>query len=231
MPEFDWYLLDLPGHGRSDWLPRGLIYHFIDGVAHVCEFLTRYIPQPVGLVAHSMGAGMAPLVGVGSGIAAVQRLILVDGLGPLTSPAAEAPQLLRRALQLLGKENRPRLYADRSDVAEAIAASRALTLEQAEPLVARSVQEVEGGWVLRHDPRLKWTSRQRITEDQVAAFLEAVEQATLLVVPEQGLYRKFGWHEREPHLKDLHVAALAGGHHIHLEQPQAVADSIRHWWA
>ena len=229
LPEFDWYLLDLPGHGHSDWLPPGLVYHYIDGVAQVCELIARHLPRPLGLVGHSMGAGMAPLVGVGAD-ASVCRLVLLDGLGPLSSPSREAPEQLRRALQSMDKESHPRVYPTRTDLALAIAKSRALTPEQAEPLVARAFREIPEGTIMRHDPRLKWSPREKITEDQVEAFLKAVKQPVLLLLPEQGIYHKFSWQQREAHLRDLQVKTVPGGHHAHLENPRAVAEAIRDWW-
>ena len=227
MPDFDWFLVDLPGHGHSEWLPSGLIYHFIDWVAFVCELIGSHLKQPVGLLAHSMGAGIAPLAAVGAP-QSISKLILIDGLGPVTSTPQEAPDILRQAIAIMMKESKPRPYPTRVELAQAIASSRSLSLEQAEPLVQRAVRETAEGWVLRHDPRLKWPSRLRMSEDQVRAFLREINQPTMVIVPEQGLFPKYpAWAQRQEHLPNRRSENVAGGHHVHLENPMAVARLVR----
>ena len=73
-----WHLLDLPGHGHSQWAPAGQVYHFIDWIAYLAAYLDQNFQRPVTLVGHSMGAGIAPLLAV-SRPDKVDSLILLDG--------------------------------------------------------------------------------------------------------------------------------------------------------
>lgn len=230
LPEYDWYLLDLPGHGHSDWMPAGLFYHFIDSVAFVCEALKKHISGPATLVAHSMGAAIAPLVAAALPDK-IERLFLIDGLGPISTPESEAPEILRKSIEQLGTDRPPRNYPELQQLAVAMAESRKLTFEQSRPLLERGTRQTAHGWELRHDPRLKWTSRQRFSNGHIEAFLRSYGQPTLVIVPHSGFFPKYPeWRERLQWLPEGSALEMPGGHHVHLETPGLVAEMARKWF-
>lgn len=71
---------DLPGWGESSRLPDA-VYGFPEQAARLERFIATLLPgQPVALVGHSMGGGIAALWG-GSQPEALQHLVLLDAAG------------------------------------------------------------------------------------------------------------------------------------------------------
>jgi pimeloyl-ACP methyl ester carboxylesterase len=66
-----------------------------------------------------------------------------------------------------------------------------------------------------------------LTEEQVLAFLTAIQAPTFLVRGESGylLKREF-MAKRYRQVANLTVQALSGGHHLHLENPEPVACAL-----
>ncbi|MDF1563670.1 MAG: alpha/beta hydrolase [Deltaproteobacteria bacterium] len=220
--------LDLPGHGRSDHRAASASYNFIDWVPDVLLAVDTLGWGRFSLLGHSMGAGIACLL-AGALPERVERLVLIEGFGPLTEAAEAAPARLARHLVQRGFGGEPRVMAGREEAVERmLRASHGLERSSAELLAARGTREVEGGVVWAWDPRLRQSSAIRLTEEQVIAFLSRIEAPVLVVrgVP--------GWPAdealldgRKAAVKDLTVRELAGGHHLHLDHPEPVAEVVR----
>jgi pimeloyl-ACP methyl ester carboxylesterase len=230
---FNHVMVDLPGHGLSDWLPPGLVYHFIDWIAWLVQLIECKFDGPVILLGHSMGAGIAPIVASASP-ERISHLILLDGLGPLSSQAESAPTILREALAKPLETKKSRPFESRSQVAQVLARARQLQPDQLSDLAIRAVNEsITDGvsqFYLRHDPRLKLPSRLRITEEQTRAFLAELETPTLLINPSRGYFnQEESWMARTPLMKRLTISDIEGGHHAHLEHPKQIAELINSW--
>jgi pimeloyl-ACP methyl ester carboxylesterase len=218
--------LDLPGHGRSQWAPPGTAYHFVDAVAAVVDALDALDWKRCVLVGHSLGGGIMPMVAAVVP-ERVSGLILLDGLGPLANPAAEAPGVLIKALADRLHPRTPRLYADKEQAVQRLL-HRDLTEAAARTLAERGLREEPGGWRFSHDPRQHWNSRLRMTEEQVQAFLQRVACPTLLVLASRGPIIKWtGCRNRMQAIADLTTLELVAGHHVHLEEPERVLPEIR----
>jgi len=216
--------LDLPGHGRSGERPPGAFYHFVDAIPDVVAAARALNWERFSLLCHSMGAGIGPMVAAVVP-EAVECLVCIEGLGPLASPAEEAPALLRRSLAHRLSEDGPPIYASLEQAVERLV-RRGLTPAGAECLARRGTQPVEGGLVFAYDPRVRWPSRARLTEEQVRAFLRAVECPVLFVTASDGL--KFGWNERVECLRDVRrLTTDGGGHHLHLDHPELIAREVQ----
>ncbi|MBU6477927.1 MAG: alpha/beta fold hydrolase, partial [Xanthomonadaceae bacterium] len=75
--------LDLPGHGHSAHLPRGVRrYHIADQVDRVLDFADALKLERFDLLGHSLGAGIASLTAAAVP-ARIGKLALIEGLGPL----------------------------------------------------------------------------------------------------------------------------------------------------
>jgi pimeloyl-ACP methyl ester carboxylesterase len=233
----DTYLVavDLPGHGLSEHRSADAQYHFIDWVGDVLDVADALNLQRFTLMGHSMGAGVATLV-AGAYPERVSALVLLDGLGPLSCAASDGPQrLAAHRLQMA------RLVARQSPLYPNVATLAAvlckvvphLSLRSAHVLLQRGAEEVfEGATCLGvrsvHDPRLRATSLFQLTETQVQAFLHAIACPTVLLRPHDG-------YPFAPDLFDRRLACiphaqcvrLPGGHHVHMEQPEAVAALLR----
>lgn len=82
--------LDQRGHGDSEWVGRGGYYHFPDYIADVASVVRR-LGGKVVLVGHSMG-GNVSLLYSGSEPDRVEKLALIEGLGPPDAPPGVAPK-------------------------------------------------------------------------------------------------------------------------------------------
>ncbi len=221
---------DFVGHGLSDHRPHVCGAHFIDWVADVLGMAEVLGWKNFSILGHSMGAAIGAQT---AAIApdAIQRLILLDGFGPLSDPADHAPVRLARALEaerrLDPAEDPPCRTLDEALTARLRSGSD-LTPESARLLVERGTEPcADDGVRFRHDPRLRLPSRTRLTEEQVLAFLKAVSCPVLAIrplggwpVPEDIIARRLG---AFAHLERLEVE---GGHHVHLTHPERVLDVI-----
>jgi len=217
--------IDLPGHGRSSHRPAGASCHFVDWVADVVAIVDALGWERFSLLGHSMGAGIACLV-PSSLPHRVQRLALVEGFGPLSSPPELAPERLARAIL---DERRlaaapPRVFPDLESAVRARVHGSDLDRDSARLLVERAVERVPEGVRFRHDPRLKTPSRVYLTEDQVLAFLSGIECPVLAVRASEG------WPipadrvaTRLDAITDVRYFEVPGGHHVHLTHPDRVA--------
>ncbi len=221
--------LDLPGHGRSDHRPAGCFHHVVDWVPVVLQAAGALGWNEFSLLGHSMGAGIAALVPAVEP-ERIRRLVLLEGVGPMTTPAAEAPRQVAAALAseaaLEGTSNR--LFPD---LARAIAARRKgsdLNEEGARLLVERGAEVLDGGVRFTHDPRLKTSSLVRLTEEQVLAFLAVIQCPVLAVRADQGWpFPPEVLIGRLASIPQAEVVEVHGGHHVHLTCPEQVAPHIR----
>ncbi|MEZ4459870.1 MAG: alpha/beta hydrolase [bacterium] len=227
LPNHAWTLLDHAGHGLSDH--RRTSYHYVDYAADLIAVLEHDNVQNCTLVGHSMGAGVA-LMAAAAVPERVRRVVLLEGLGPMTTEPDEAVATLRKSALEAPPED-GRAYATFHEALE----RRGRTLPNVAPdalvaLVERGIVETEDGWRFRHDPWLRTTSTLRLTNAHVEAFLTRVSAATLVVAADEGLRygdeieaQRLSWLRHPP------LVRLPGGHHLHMEDPHAVAQAIATW--
>ncbi|MGB8712193.1 MAG: alpha/beta fold hydrolase [Onishia taeanensis] len=228
--------LDFAGHGRSRRHPPGVDYAIWDYCHDVLDAVVSLELESAPLLAHSMGAGVACLLAAALP-ERVERLMLIDGLGTLSTPGDDTAQQLRRGL--LGHRRRSSPSPRYADVESAVAARVAggvtpIDADSAWPLVERNLEPLEDGHVrLRTDGRLLRPSLVRFCPEQVVGMLAAIEAPTLLIEGERGILgEREGARQNRAALKGLERRVLQGGHHLHLER-EALADvagSIAQWW-
>lgn len=228
LPELHLVALDLAGHGRSQHRHPSVVHHFIDWAPEVVAVTDQLGWESFKLIGHSMGAGISTLV-AGSFPNHVERLVLLEGAGPMAEDAARAPGQLASAVE---DETRvaatsPRLFPDFDAAVSARLRDSDLDTEAARLLVERGSEQVDGGVLFTHDPRLRTRSRTRLTENQALAFLAAIECPVLAVRALQG------WPfpvdvvmARLKKIQHLQTAEIEGGHHVHLTHPERVASLI-----
>ncbi|MCE8018267.1 alpha/beta hydrolase [Halomonas sp. MCCC 1A17488] len=225
--------LDFAGHGHS--AHREGDYALWDYCHDLLDATDELGLERVPLLAHSMGAGVACLTAAALP-ERVERLVLIDGLGAVTTPVGESAAQLRKGLRAA---RRPRSVAPRyPDSRTAIAARVAggvtpIDSATATPLVERNlVREPDGHVRLRTDGRLLWPSPVRLSPEQALALLGAIQAPVLLIEGESGILgeREMARAAREA-VPQLVRRVLPGGHHLHLEPGwvSCVADAIETW--
>ncbi|MFY0991440.1 alpha/beta fold hydrolase [Halomonas sp. C05BenzN] len=222
--------IDFSGHGLSRHLTGGRDYALWDYCHDLLDACDHLGLERATLLAHSMGAGVACLTAAALP-ERIDRLMLLDGLGAVTTEAAEAPRQLRKGLLAHRRTvSPPPSYPDiRTAVAARVAGGATpIDAETAEPLVRRNLEPLtDGHLALRTDGRLLRPSPVRLDRAQALAMLGAIECPVLLVEGETGILGS-----REPASRAraavprLDRRVLPGGHHLHLE-PGAVEGVAR----
>ena len=221
--------LDLPGHGRSAHLPAGAHYHFVDSVDAVLSAAAALGLARFDLLGHSLGGAVASLVAVAAP-QRVGRLALIEALGPLADDGSRTLERFRSAYATRAgaADKRLRVFADLDAAITARVAAGGLDAEAARPIVERGVRAVAGGWIWSSDPRLTLTSPVRLAEAQVRALLTGLTAPTLLLlaVPETPYLPAAMIAARAAGVADLRIRRMAGGHHLQLDAPDAVAAAV-----
>lgn len=221
--------VDFAGHGASAHLPPGAQYHFIDGV-----YTLHAVQQQLGLTAvpllgHSMGGALG-LLYAAAFPEAVSHFISIEAFGPLTRVESDGPQRLREACEerLSRQVARKPLYPTVADALRVRAAVGDVPEALLAPIVERNLQAVSGGYSWRSDARLRWPTLLRMSPAQVGAFFASLRAPLLLVQGDRGMSQITPAVAQHARLLPRFVHhLLAGGHHVHLEQPQAVADAVQ----
>lgn len=223
--------LDFPGHGESGPRPPAARYHFDDYVFDVLAAADALGWSSFHLLGHSLGGAVASVVAAVCPDR-VETLSVIEGLGPLSAAPDRTAEGWRRAIAVQAdrRDNRPRrVHSDRASAIAARTRNSDLPEPAAELLAARGMEAVDGGWQWRHDLRLTWPSTQRYTEPQVLDLLAHIEAPTLCVLAEprsrvmpEGLMDR-----RAAAVPKLRTVAIPGGHHVHMQSPEPVAELIK----
>ncbi|GAB4348539.1 MAG: alpha/beta fold hydrolase [Gammaproteobacteria bacterium] len=224
--------VDMAGHGRSQHRPDGVHYHFIDFVPDILAVADSLGWNRFSMVSHSLGAGVSAVL-AGTVPERVERLVLIEGLGPWSGTAESTPGRLAEAShQLLHKKRRRAPgYPSLEQAAEARRKVGDLSREAALTLAGRGTKKLNDQWIWRSDPRLTYRSPIYLTEEQVCAFLSRIEAPTLLIRGETGLDApQQRWEARARVVPDIECLTLPGGHHLHMESPQPVAEAINRFF-
>jgi len=221
--------IDFPGHGRSDWRPHGAWYHYVDYLSDALVAADALRWERFGLLGHSLGAAVASML-AGACPERIERLLLIEGLGPLTQAPELALEQLQRAFadRNSADAKSPRVFPDLDAAVAARMRANDLSLAAAQILVERGVKAVTGGLTWSTDPRLMLTSPVRNTEEQILAVLRGIRAPVALVLaePEQPYMPRAAMDRRIAQVQDIQVRRIAGTHHLHMEDAPAVAAQL-----
>ncbi len=268
--------LDLAGHGRSAHRSAANWYAIADYLDEIGQVIDWFAWPSLDLLGHSLGAALASMY---AAICPqrIRRLLLVEGLGPLTLDTQKTLEQLRRAhtARAAFKGDGLRVFADLEEAIEARCRSGHLSAQAARCIVERGVRrmgasaglpmqgsgsalenvpapsvagsKIESGdtdagfedvHALTHlswssDPRLTLPSATRLSEEQLADILPAIAAPTLLVLaePHAPYLQPEMVAARIALLRDIEVVRMAGTHHLHLENPQAVVGAMQDFLA
>ncbi len=230
LPDCDLVAIDLPGHGQSGHLPPGFWYHFIDYLGDVLDAMDALGWGRANLLGHSLGGATASTLAAAAPHR-VERLLVIEALGPLAVAPGKAAESLRRGVadRRGAADKRKRVIPS---VDAAIAARLHATPMQpssARLLVERNLTAVTGGFEWTSDPRLRLSTPARIAEAQVQEWLAAIEAATLLIAAAQhpNYFDPNTRDQRVAMLREASVCILPGQHHLHMDTPEPVAAAIR----
>jgi pimeloyl-ACP methyl ester carboxylesterase len=224
--------LDLPGHGHSAHLPAGPFVHYTlpDYVAAVLAAADALALQRFDLLGHSLGAGIASLLAAAAP-ERIGRLFLIEGLGPLPDDPARTLQRFRDATGRRSRQRARRLrrFAHVADAVAARTAASGMEAAWARPIVERALVRQDDGYRWRSDPRLTLPTPVRLAETQIRTLLAGIRAPTALLLarPQTPYLPVAMLRERAACVDDIRIAFMDGGHHLHLEHPEAVGVQLR----
>lgn len=235
LPHCEIVAVDLAGHGRSGHRPDGTRYHYVDYLDDLLAVLDQLDWRRSVWLGHSLGGALLALLAAALP-ERVERLVLIESIGPL---AAEPEQLVSRLRQSLierqtgrGREGL-RVFANADDAIGLRARVNGLSPVAAAALVERGLQAVADGWVWSSDPRLKATTPLRAHESQIDALLSAIACPVQLLLADPPLpFMDAATRDRRlALLPDAQRHRFPGHHHLHMETPQPLAAAIRRFLA
>lgn len=215
--------LDLPGHGRSSHRHASHFGAFVDYVEDIARVVEGLSLGQIDLIGHSMGGALAVLYAAAFP-ESVRRLVLLDALGPLATPASETPTAIRRGIEArLGFAERRRPYDTLEHLVELRRQAGGLSEAAARLIVERGTEHTGAGWRFASDPRLTLPSPLRMDEAQVRACIAAIRAPTLIVLadPPTSYLDTAAARARLDAFAKPTVLRLAGHHHLHMESGEA----------
>ena len=225
---------DLPGHGRSAHLAPGADYSFAGALHAVLDIADALGWGRFALLGHSMGAGIGSLVAAGCP-QRIERFVAIEALGALAETPERTVARLREAVAATRalRDKRLRVFPDIASAVRARMQANALSEPVARLLVERGIVPAPAdanasGYVWSSDPRLTLPTMLRTTEAQVANLVEGIQCPTRVIYadPAQPYLPDPLRRERAALLPHGDMRVLPGGHHLHMEDPRAVADAI-----
>lgn len=226
----DYYIvaLDIIGHGLSSHRSDGAHYHLIDFPYDLHELVEAQGWQSFILMGHSMG-GIIATIYASCFPEHVSKLISIESFGPMTKDTQSSPTQLRDSILSRLKAQRSEAKHPRSieRTVEARAMVGDIKLESARLLITRNIREENEQLFFTTDRRLRTFSSLRMTDSQAEAFLRNIQCPTLVITGTQGyesmrtaLNKRLDW------VENLTMAECEGYHHLHMDNPQPVADKV-----
>lgn len=220
--------LDFCGHGLSEPPAPGASFHYLDHVADLAATVAHLQWDAFDLIGHSMGGGLA-LVYTALFPQQVRTLVSIDALGPMGQKDEETPKIMAEAVAArLSGPPPAREFATFDEAVDARCKDGHILRESAERLARRGVAETESGFVWTADRRHRLPSLSRLTQGQIRALLDAIACPVLVLWAKDSQYAAMveRLKGRADRLKNAHVLALSGGHHLHMDAPEPVAEAI-----
>ena len=218
---WDFYAVELPGHGWSEHRPASTTYHLIENILDVLAFANCVSAErPVHLIGHSLGGIVCAMLASATP-ERVAKLVLLDSLGPLTDSLTEVLPQLRKAVRKarLFRASKMTVYEDLERMAQVRTNGVGkVSIEAARLLVERGAIANEQGYCWRSDPRLMAPSLIRFSEEQVEVMFKGIECPVSLVCGDHGYFADYArLQKRLAYINSLVKHHVKGGHHFHMD--------------
>jgi pimeloyl-ACP methyl ester carboxylesterase len=223
--QFRWLCVDLPGHGSSAHRPEGSIYHFTDYIADLYRAFDSLGMEKCDLVGHSLGAGIVAAFAA-TFPQKVNRLVLIDGIGPVSGKDDDSLAQLRKSMSFLedDADMGPRFYLSWDALVKKRMNAGNIDTASVETLLGRGAVREGGSATVISDGRLKHHSPIYMSQKKVLSILGGIEARTLLIIADKGIISdRQSTTDRIAAIKNLHTVTVPGRHHVHLDDAAAVA--------
>jgi pimeloyl-ACP methyl ester carboxylesterase len=230
--------IDLPGHGLSSHLPKGILYNFLDMMQVISRVADHFGWPKFYFLAHSLGGQL------GTYYASIYperiiKLVALDALRPGTLLTSNFIPIFRsrhkKLLQMEKKlsEGKEPCYTY-GEAKQRLFASRysELTSDSADILLKRSLRPNNGGYTFRLDQRLKFLVYPYHTHEQQIAIMKNLRCNFLLIKARESLpLYELRANQDLVNLFRSNSAifeeiVVEGNHDVHLNYPERVASHI-----
>ncbi|KAG5671937.1 hypothetical protein PVAND_002105 [Polypedilum vanderplanki] len=241
--EFSYLAIDLPGHGRSSWLPSKMIYHSFTYLYIIDLLLKEYKWEKISIIAHSLSSRLLFLY---SAIFPdkVDIAIGFDNLKPLTLESNQEFASIRFTLDGMtiinersqeSDENPPAYTIDEMIKRIYIGSQKSVTIECAKYLLKRNIQpsrKYPGKFTFSRDNRLKYSTFPYFPHEDCLLMAKRITMPYLFITasgtPE---YEKSKYTTEvietmlmnpnfEYHMVD------SNSHHFHLIEPEKIVEIV-----
>ncbi|TKS68081.1 Serine hydrolase-like protein [Collichthys lucidus] len=237
--EFRYVALDLPGHGLSSHRPPGVFYCFPAYVADVRRVADALRLRRFSIIGHSMGESSLPQF-TALYPDMVDALVLLDSFGFLPTDTEEVSRVMRQGmdemLQFEKKtEEKRRVYSYETAVQRLSAANPTLSERSVHVLLERGLLQTEGGF---SSSCFIWCFQKnivRLSLEQSLDLQSRIQASVLIVLAAGGSDRMLSEPAQNKFTSTLRqclqdekytVATVPGDHHVHLNDPEAVAPFV-----
>lgn len=229
--------MDFLGHGRSSHSSNSSGYHIPDHVIDVKLLMDELQWNNCSLLCHSMGVAVGMIL-TATYPELVTKIVMLEGLGPLSFSAANPIATMRRAIEVNTeklKHLKPtaREYEGMEEAIKArLSSDPNMAYHSAREIVlGGSTQLPNGKVVFSHDPRLKFRSPRRFSEEEVREYLVRIKCPKLLVLATKGLifpaiHEDALRQDRISSLAPVEQVVLEGGHHVHSDRAGEVSKVV-----
>lgn len=218
--------VDFPGHGFSDYLPACVTYNNVDRALQMFQVADALGWSQFSIIGHSLGGVVGELM---SAIAPerINKLVLIDIFKPLSKPDETIITQLQKYLQINQNPYPRMVYKSLEEATTKRVNAKtvgSISLAAARALVKGGIEKISGGYVWTYDSRLLGPPALRWTDQQVKTIMENINVDCLLIIASDGVLTDHGeaYIDAEK-LPKLQVCRLKGDHHLHLDDPAAVA--------
>nr|CAB3265983.1 serine hydrolase-like protein [Phallusia mammillata] len=234
-------MIDFPGHGSSSPLHKGMTYTMYLYISVLQRVVKYYNWEKFSILGHSLGGNVGALFS-GTYPETVDKLILIDVLGLYPVPAEKGPKQLRESIRgYLELEENPSKFDACYDYETAkqrlLKANKSLTENSADILLERGTKKLENGsFSFTRDPRHRLKYPVSMSPEVGLTFIRKVEADTLHIIAQSGMLRHKVSGAGTKLIEDIinsfsnvqskELVEVEGKHHVHLCNPEAVADNI-----
>ncbi|GGD63793.1 alpha/beta fold hydrolase [Lacimicrobium alkaliphilum] len=224
----DLVAVDLTGHGHSAHRSADAHYHLPDWIQDIYELTQSLGWNEFHLLGHSLGGIISSLYAA-TFPEHIKTLTTIEAFGPLSREATSSATQLRESvisrIEIDNKEARHPPSLERATTARMMAGD--LARESARLLVQRNLAEDGQQLKWRTDRRLRTISSLRMTEEQATAFIREIVCPVLSITGSKGFEKvRLNQQRRASLVEKLQVAECEGGHHLHMDNPQPVAQQF-----
>ena len=225
--------VDLPGHGRSSHRSADGSYNIWDDLPDLVALVREFGLERYGLLGHSRGAVIATLMAAIEA-PAVSSLVLLDGIIPPPFEEADTVKQLRSYAHDYGRRapRAARVFVTPADAVDARCKATGIDRGAAEMLVARSLEQVDGGFRWCTDARLRYASALKFGHEHLRNVLGSLQLPGLLIAASSSNAGRIADHPSMAWYRALEVVHIDGCHHCHmLAQSREIAAHILKFWS